>query len=42
VITMMNLQDAKLFRVRDKRLDWAKLKKVIIFEVIVVDLQVDI
>ena len=25
----MNLQDAKLLRVKDKKLDWAKLKKVI-------------
>ena len=24
----MNLQDGKLFRLRDKRLDWSKLKKV--------------
>jgi len=24
----MNLQDAKLLRAKDKRLDWAKLKKV--------------
>jgi hypothetical protein len=28
VITLMNLQDAKLLRVKDKKFDWAKLKKV--------------
>lgn len=28
IITMMNLQDAKLFRVKDKKLDWNKIKKV--------------
>eukprot|EP00347_Sterkiella_histriomuscorum_P010829 403374767 len=27
VITLMNLQDSKLLRVKDKRLDWPKLKK---------------
>lgn len=28
VVTLMNLQDSRLLRVKDKRLDWAKLKKV--------------
>ena len=28
IITLMNLQDAKLLRAKDKRLDWPKLKKV--------------
>ena len=28
----MNLQDAKLLRVKDKKLDWAKLKKVTYFK----------
>jgi hypothetical protein len=28
IATMMNLQDAKLIRPKDKTLDWAKVKKV--------------
>ena len=28
LITLMNLQDAKLLRVKDKKFDWSKLKKV--------------
>ena len=28
VLTLMNLQDARLFRAKDKRMDWSKLKKV--------------
>lgn len=24
----MNLQDAKLFRIKDKKMDWGKVKKV--------------
>ena len=28
IITLMNLQDAKLLRVKDKKFDWSKLKKV--------------
>lgn len=30
IVTLMNLQDAKLLRAKDKKLDWPKLKKVII------------
>ncbi len=32
LITLMNLQDAKLLRAKDKRLDWAKLKKVSLYQ----------
>lgn len=28
IVTLMNLQDAKLLRAKDKKLDWPKLKKV--------------
>jgi hypothetical protein len=28
LITLMALQEAKLLRVKDKRLDWSKLKKI--------------
>jgi hypothetical protein len=28
IITLMALQEAKLLRVKDKRLDWSKLKKI--------------
>lgn len=28
LITLMSLQEAKLLRAKDKKLDWAKLKKV--------------
>jgi hypothetical protein len=31
LITLMALQEAKLLRPKDKRLDWNKLKKVLIF-----------
>ena len=27
MVTLMNLQDAKILKVKDKKLDWAKLKK---------------
>ena len=28
IITLMSLQEAKLLRVKDKRFDWTKLKKI--------------
>ena len=28
ITTLINLQDSKLFRVRDKRMDWTKIKNV--------------
>jgi hypothetical protein len=31
LITLMSLQEAKLLRAKDKKLDWGKLKKVTIF-----------
>lgn len=27
IATMLNMQDSKLFRIKDKRFDWTKLKK---------------
>lgn len=39
VVTLMNLQDAKLLRAKDKKLDWAKLKKV--FKLINEEVQID-
>ena len=29
IITLMALQEAKLLRVKDNRLDWSKLKKIL-------------